>query len=232
MGQEHILGEGKLLKRAIDADKVISLILYGPPGTGKTTLAHVIANVTKAYFQEINAVVSNVQELKDAIKGAKEREKAFGKTGEALTSVNAQRFENTRKALKEVARKGMEGKKAKALDESITDIYRVQDLVKKNAEAVNKLNQKIQERGLLERVGYYASKTLDMATGGSLRGVFGGLLPRGVGYKVMNALDLEKALQRNLEIIQRAIKAGDPEIIKLLRKVKEAGSVDKADPVQ
>ena len=79
VGQEHILGEGKLLKRAIDADKVISLILYGPPGTGKTTLAHVIANVTKAYFQEINAVVSNVQELKDAIKGAKEREKAFGK---------------------------------------------------------------------------------------------------------------------------------------------------------
>lgn len=78
-GQEHILGEGKLLKRAIDADKVTSLILYGPPGTGKTTLAHVIANVTKAYFHEINAVVSNVQELKDAIKQAKEREKASGK---------------------------------------------------------------------------------------------------------------------------------------------------------
>ncbi|MFA5388705.1 MAG: replication-associated recombination protein A [Candidatus Omnitrophota bacterium] len=78
-GQEHILGEGKLLKRAIDADRITSLILYGPPGTGKTTLAHVIANVTKAYFQEINAVVSNVQELKDAIKQSKEREKASGK---------------------------------------------------------------------------------------------------------------------------------------------------------
>ena len=68
IGQEHILGEGKLLKRAIDADRVTSLILYGPPGTGKTTLAHVIANVTKSYFHEINAVVSNVQELKGAIK--------------------------------------------------------------------------------------------------------------------------------------------------------------------
>lgn len=79
IGQEHILGEGKLLKRAIDADRVTSLILYGPPGTGKTTLAHVIANVTKAYFHEINAVVSNVQELKDAIKQSKEREKASGK---------------------------------------------------------------------------------------------------------------------------------------------------------
>jgi putative ATPase len=79
VGQEHILGEGRLLKRAIDADRITSLVLYGPPGTGKTTLAHVIANVTKAYFHEINAVVSNVQELKDAIKCAKEREKASGK---------------------------------------------------------------------------------------------------------------------------------------------------------
>ena len=79
VGQEHILGEGKLLKRAIDADRIASLILYGPPGTGKTTLAHVIANVTKAHFHEINAVVSNVQELKDAIKAAKERERTSAK---------------------------------------------------------------------------------------------------------------------------------------------------------
>jgi putative ATPase len=78
VGQEHILGEGKLLKRAIDADRITSLILYGPPGTGKTTLAHVIANVTKAYFHEINATISNVQELKDAIKQAKERERSSG----------------------------------------------------------------------------------------------------------------------------------------------------------
>ncbi len=79
VGQEHILAEGKLLKRAIDSDRITSLILYGPPGTGKTTLAHVIANVTKAYFHEINAVVSNVQELKDAIKQAKERESSSGR---------------------------------------------------------------------------------------------------------------------------------------------------------
>jgi putative ATPase len=79
VGQEHILGEGKLLKRAINADKITSLIFYGPPGTGKTTLSHVIANVTKAYFHEINAVISNVQELKDAIKQAKERESLSGK---------------------------------------------------------------------------------------------------------------------------------------------------------
>lgn len=79
VGQEHILGDGKLLKRAIDADRITSLVLYGPPGTGKTTLAHVIANVTKAHFHEINAVTSNVQELKDAIKSARERERSSAK---------------------------------------------------------------------------------------------------------------------------------------------------------
>lgn len=79
VGQRHILGEGKLLRRAIDADKITSLILYGPPGTGKTALAHVIANITKTYFKEVNAVVSNVQELRDAIKSSKERERVSGK---------------------------------------------------------------------------------------------------------------------------------------------------------
>ena len=79
VGQTHMLGKDKLLRRAIEADRITSLILYGPPGTGKTALAYVIANITKAYFHEINAVASNVQELRDAIKAAKEREKASGK---------------------------------------------------------------------------------------------------------------------------------------------------------
>ena len=79
VGQSHILGEGRLLRRAIDADRITSLILYGPPGTGKTALAHVIANVTDSFFHEINAVSSNVQELRDAIKASKERQRANNK---------------------------------------------------------------------------------------------------------------------------------------------------------
>ncbi|MDP6685487.1 MAG: replication-associated recombination protein A [Candidatus Omnitrophota bacterium] len=79
VGQTHILGKGKLLRRAIDADRISSLILYGPPGTGKTALAYIIANITKAYFHEINAVLSNVQELREALKSSKEREKANGR---------------------------------------------------------------------------------------------------------------------------------------------------------
>jgi len=59
-GQEHIVGPGRLLRRAIQADQLSSLIFYGPPGTGKTTLARIIANTTQAHFIAINAVLAGV----------------------------------------------------------------------------------------------------------------------------------------------------------------------------
>ena len=58
VGQQHIIGEGKMLYRAIKADKLSSLIFYGPPGTGKTTLAKVIANTTSANFTQLNATTA------------------------------------------------------------------------------------------------------------------------------------------------------------------------------
>jgi putative ATPase len=73
IGQRHIVGKGKLLRRAIEADRLTSVIFYGPPGTGKTSLAHIIAEHTKASFQQCNAVTSNVAELRQVIKEAKER---------------------------------------------------------------------------------------------------------------------------------------------------------------
>ena len=73
VGQIHILGKGKLLRRAIEADKISSLILYGPPGSGKTALAYVIANLTKAHFVRVNATTSNVSELRQIIQEAKDR---------------------------------------------------------------------------------------------------------------------------------------------------------------
>lgn len=78
IGQEHILGEGKLLRRAILSDRLGSLIFYGPPGTGKTTLARIIASTTKSGFESINAVTSGVGEIREVIKKAKEREKYYG----------------------------------------------------------------------------------------------------------------------------------------------------------
>lgn len=73
IGQEHIIGKGRLLRRAIQADQLSSLIFYGPPGTGKTTLAKVIANTTKSHFSTINAVLSGVKELREEIEAAKNR---------------------------------------------------------------------------------------------------------------------------------------------------------------
>ena len=73
VGQEHIIGPGRLLRRAIQADQLGSLIFYGPPGTGKTTLARVIANTTRAHFIAINAVLSGVKEIREAIADAQEK---------------------------------------------------------------------------------------------------------------------------------------------------------------
>ena len=79
VGQEHILGKGKLLRRAIEADRLSSLILYGPPGIGKTSLAWCIANITKTYYVAINATTSNVEELRRVIATAKLKESNQGK---------------------------------------------------------------------------------------------------------------------------------------------------------
>ena len=73
VGQEHILGPGKLLRRAIEADRLPSVILSGPPGTGKTTLAHVIADMTHAKFERLSGVESNVAEMRKVVAAAKNR---------------------------------------------------------------------------------------------------------------------------------------------------------------
>ncbi|MGN0905961.1 MAG: AAA family ATPase [Bullifex sp.] len=78
IGQEHIIGKGRLLRRAIQADLLSSVIFYGPPGTGKTTLARVIANTTKSHFSTLNAVLSGVKELRIEIDSARDRLAHFG----------------------------------------------------------------------------------------------------------------------------------------------------------
>ncbi len=78
IGQEHILGPGKLLRRAIEADRLFSsIILWGPPGTGKTTLAMVIANQTKSHFETLSAVLAGKADLRKVIDQALERRKLY-----------------------------------------------------------------------------------------------------------------------------------------------------------
>ncbi len=79
IGQEHIVGPGRLLRRAIQIDQLSSLIFYGPPGTGKTTLARIIANTTKAQFLSINAVLAGVKDIREAIDSARNTLELYGK---------------------------------------------------------------------------------------------------------------------------------------------------------
>lgn len=78
VGQQHILGPGKLLQRAITADRLGSIILYGPPGCGKTTLAEVIASVTRRRFERASGVLSNVAVLRDLMRAAEHRQQHAG----------------------------------------------------------------------------------------------------------------------------------------------------------
>ena len=79
IGQEHIVGKGRLLRRAIAADQLTSVIFYGPPGTGKTTLARVIANHTKSNFITLNAVLTGVQNIREAISQAEDHYKLYSR---------------------------------------------------------------------------------------------------------------------------------------------------------
>ena len=78
VGQQHFLGEGKLLRRLIKADRLTALIFFGPPGTGKTALAHLLATETSCVFRQLNAVTSGVKELRVVLEEARDRLSADG----------------------------------------------------------------------------------------------------------------------------------------------------------
>ncbi|WP_438444271.1 replication-associated recombination protein A [Gorillibacterium sp. sgz5001074] len=79
IGQEHIVGPGRLLRRAIEADRVSSILLYGPPGTGKTTLAHIISQRTQGVFVKLNAVEASVKDVREVIEQAEANKAMYGR---------------------------------------------------------------------------------------------------------------------------------------------------------
>ena len=78
VGQEHLVAEGRVLRKCIEADQLPSMVFWGPPGSGKTTLAHIIANVTRAQFSSLSAVSAGVADLRRVIEEAKKRLKSSG----------------------------------------------------------------------------------------------------------------------------------------------------------
>ncbi|MCL2007990.1 MAG: AAA family ATPase [Treponema sp.] len=79
LGQDHIVGKGRLLRRAIQADRLSSIIFSGPPGTGKTSLARVIANTTSSVFESLNAVLTGIKDIREVIDRADERRRLYGR---------------------------------------------------------------------------------------------------------------------------------------------------------
>src|SRR5690554_7994191 len=96
VGQDHILGEGKFLNRAIKADRINSMIFYGPPGTGKTTLAMIIANQTKMQFEKLSAVTAGVKDIREVV-ARRSEERRVGKEGRSRRSADDKKKKRNRK---------------------------------------------------------------------------------------------------------------------------------------
>ena len=79
VGQQHIVGKGKLLRRAIETDSLQSSIFFGPPGCGKTTLASIVANTTGSDFVKLNAVTSGVKDVREVIAAAEDNLRLYGR---------------------------------------------------------------------------------------------------------------------------------------------------------
>lgn len=148
---------------------------------------------------------------------------AYNASGELASGLTKQASENTREGLKETARSNFGSDLAKKADGEMHKLIKVIDLAEKMEESVQKLRSKIMDRGLMGELGHFLVNAADFVSGGFLKGATRALLtPRGQGYNTLNALDLENQLQKNLQIIQKAIKAEDKgAIIRELEKFVE-----------
>jgi hypothetical protein len=148
-----------------------------------------------------------IKELNDIARLHGSELNAYNASGELASGLTKQAAENTRAGLKTTARGLFGDNTYKVIDSEISNTMRVRDLASKMVENVNKLQQKIKERGILEKLGRGVATTLDHMMGGGLKGFMQYFLPRGQGLKTLNALDLEKVLQKNLKTLQKLLGA-------------------------
>lgn len=156
--------------------------------------------------------------------GSEFSSKAFGKTGEALTSVNATKFENIRTGLKDTARNLLPDEASKALDTQMSDLYTVKDLSGKMAEKVNTLSQRLQKTNLLQKVGGVLGKAARVTGVGDLASKLLGI-DKVPGAATLNAVELEAQLSKNLGKINAALGKSDSGFVKdikaMIQEVKD-----------
>jgi len=189
------------------------------------------------------AKIQNIQE-KLAVEGLTRRElndlsreygrelgnKGFSKvSGEPLTSVNAQAFENTRKGIKTTVRNSIEGDVAKSLDSSISDLLDTSRLTSKIEVSVNSLFQKVQKRGLMEKLSRKLADVINLTTFNTIPGFIGRFLPSNVGLKTMNNLDIEAELLKNLKKLDALGETvSDDQLIKGIEAIIRSEPLPKA----
>lgn len=157
---------------------------------------------------KLNTDGLTLRELNDLSRtyGKEFKNKAFSKMGDPLTSVNGQAFENTRKGIKNTVRDLMPNDTVKMLDERMSEMFNTNNLVKNMEEKVNALYQKAKKRGVLEKVARGAADVVNAVTFNTLSGFVSRLLPSNVGLKIMNSIDLEKVLGKNLKKLDKLLK--------------------------
>jgi len=195
------------VQKALDSLEELYIKTESPVDATRISQLRDKAISTGLTAQEINNIAREF--------GTEFGQKAFSKrTGEALTSVNAEAFENIRKGVKDTARQFMPDDATKAIDLEISKIYNTQRLVERMSEAVNKLEQKVSGRGLVEIISRRIAETIDIATLGGPKAFITKLFfPSNVGMKTLNSLDLQEQLSRNLKLIQGIENASDTIIV-------------------
>ncbi len=161
--------------------------------------------------------------------------KAFSRvTGEPLTSVNAQAYENVRSGLKTTARNLLKDDAAKTLDKQTSDMIKVKEAADKVREKVNALDQRIQQRGLLTKVGRAVGGVVDIATGGIIRGFFQKiLLDSNRGNKSFNSLQIEENLAANLKKLQYLERVNDGTLVRIIKETMgKVNDIPNARPAQ
>lgn len=192
-----------------------------------------VANIQEAIAKYVKQGFTR-QEVNDLARlYGQDAPKGFSKLGDALTSKSAQASEAIRSGLKDVARSGLDDT-AQALDLKITNLKTLEGYTLKMQEAVQNLTNRVEERGILEQAGRAIGQVADIATGGFARSLFSKfLVPSNVGQKVLNSLDLEAKLARNLQLLQKAAtETTDEGIIRTIKQIIKEQPRTEVKPIK